>query len=61
MPVKRKIEDLKPTKLEDYLAEIGEDNKPDVLAPRLFETINNYIYDRDFIRNTKFQKCILGN
>ena len=54
MPVKRKIEDLKPTKLEDYLAEIGEDNKPDVLAPRLFEAINNYIYDRDFIRNTKF-------
>ncbi len=54
MPVKRKIEDLKPTKLEDYLAEIGEDNNPEILAPRLFEAINNYIYDRDFIRNTKF-------
>ena len=54
MPVKRKIEDLKPTKLEDYLAEIGEDNNPEILAPKLFEAINNYIYDRDFIRNTKF-------
>ena len=54
MPVKRKIEDLNPMKLEDYLKEIGEDNNPEILAPKLFETINNYIYDRDFIRNTKF-------
>ena len=54
MPIKRKIEDLKPMKIEDYLEEIGEENDPKILAPKLFEAINNYISDRDFIRNVKF-------
>jgi hypothetical protein len=57
MPIKRKIEDLKPMKIEDYLEEIGEENDPKILAPKLFEAINNYISDRDYIRNVKFHSA----